>query len=215
MEPIKDRKFQIENLVFNPEYMWSESGLFDRFVLVLLKILMVFSLAVGILGVVFGWKVASVSAGAALAALFAAYGLFKKGRRNSASVLILIILVTVIFVNIFLGGGIYDDSLLLLPGVILLASLILRRRIYLTFLLIVLALFIVSTYGALMLYGKIPEKSSGPGDIWVAFIFLVLTIVIINFFTNMLFRLTAAAKENEEKFRVLTEGIKLGIYSFS
>ena len=212
---MKNKKSLINKFVFNLEYLRDETGLFDRFILRLIKAFIVISIIVGIIGLAFGWKIAPVSAGAALAGMLVAYGFLKKGLQDIASVVILFILVSVIFINVFLGGGIYDDSLFLLPGVILLSSILLRRRTYLIFLLLILAAFLATTYGSFVLYGKIPDKSGSIGDIWITFIFLVLTIFVINFFTAMLLRLTETAKESEEKFKVLTEDIKVGIFAYS
>ncbi len=212
---MKNKKSLINKFVFNFEYLRGETGLFDRFILRLIKAFIVISIIVGTIGLAFGWKIAPVSAGATLAGLLVAYGFLKKGMRDIASVIILFILVSVIFINVFLGGGIYDDSLFLLPGVILLSSILLHHRTYLIFLLLILAAFLATTYGSFVLYGKIPDKSGSIGDIWITFIFLVLTIFVINFFTAMLLRLTETAKESEEKFKVLTEDTKVGIFAYS
>lgn len=212
---MKDKKSLINQFISNLEYLHSDTGLFDRFILRLIKVFIGVSIIVGIIGLVFGWKIAPVSAGAALAGFLTAYVLMKRGLRDVASGTILLSIVSVLFMNVFLDGGIYDASLFLLPSVILISSILLRRRTYVIFLVLVLIVFIAATYGSLVLYGKIPDRSSSIGDIVITFIFLLLTIVVINFFTAMLLRLTEAAKESEEKFKVLTEDIKVGIFAYS
>ncbi len=212
---MEDKKPLIKQFISNLEYLRNDTGLFDRFILRLIKVFIAVSILVGVIGLLFGWKITPFSAAAALAGLLAAYGFMKNGLRDVASGVILFILVSVLFMNVFLGGGIYDASLFLLPGVMLLSSILLRRRTYVIFLVLVLISFIAATYGSLVIYGNIPDRSSSIGDIVITFIFLLLTIFVINFFTTMLLRLTDAAKEGEEKFKVLTEDIKVGIFAYS
>ncbi len=205
----------ISNLFLNPDYRPEDRVILTSLLKPLLLLFLFISFILFILSLVFKWKIGGVTSGLSSVCLYIAFVAYLKNNTNIASLITVYTLLAGIILNVFFRGGIYSATVFMFPAAISLGSILLKRKVYIISLIVSVVLFIGASAGSCYYSPSLPVEKDIPGDIIVTLLLLITIFVVINPFTNMLYRSFRAAKENEEKFKVLTEKLKVGIYAYS
>ncbi len=202
-------------MFLNPEYAPRDRALFGGILRPLLLLFLLLSAASFIILLIVGIQVGAVIEGINSIIFLAAYGLYKRNKVNSAAYILIYTMLASFLLSLVTGRDTYYVAAFLFPIILLLGSIYLSRRAFvITFTLSVL-LFASASFESFNLHMRVPGYNYSYINPFVAVVLIIVSIVTINLFTNMLYKVFRTASLNEEKFRVISEKIKVGIYAFS
>ncbi len=208
-------KQKIAHMVLNPEYTSEDRTVFVGFVRPLLYLFLFLSLFSSFILFLVNIKTGAVIELASFILFLGALFMYSKKRMTAAALIVLYTLIAAFLASLLFGRDTYYVAAFLFPVVLLLSSVILTRKVYAVTVAVTILLFIAASFESYHLY-LMPVGREDPFiNIFVAIMLILVSMAVINLFTGMLYRVFRAAKESEEKFRVISEEIKVGIYAYS
>ncbi len=208
-------KKRVAGIFLNPEYTREDRARFAGFVKPLLYLFMLLSFFLVVILFSLNIYRGVVIEGIIFLCFLAAFVVYRKGKTNVSALMVLSILVASFLASLLFGRETYYVAAFLFPLVLLLGSIFLTRKMYALTVIFSIVLFIGASFESDSRYHFYTGTYYPFINIFIAFVLILVSMVIINLFTGMLYRIFRTAKENEEKFNVISEKLKVGIYAFS
>ncbi len=208
-------KQKLARMVLNPEYTREDRAVFVGFVRPLLYLFLFLSFFSSIILFFINIKIGAVIEAASFLLFLAAFLMYSKKYMTAAALTVLYTLVAAFLASLLFGRDTYYVAAFLFPVVLLLSSVFLTRKVYAVTVAATVLLFITASFESYHLYLMPTGREQPFINIFVAIVLILVSMAVINLFTGMLYRVFRTAKESEEKFRVISEKIKVGIYAYS